>query len=148
MTTRSELGGSPAGSSKTVVLGRGLLSQSTSPSTGETPDKCSFTIRRHPSGTRTWFRPGERGFGTPWALAEVARVSIAYGNEHRKDAVVADVVARNLAFNELEDPDLVEGYQGPLAGFFLRMTEQLEYQLPPLHELSRSVALLAHTVPT
>jgi len=96
----------------------------------------------------TWFRPGQRGLGTPWALAEVARVSIAYGNEHRHDATLADVVACNLAYNELEDPELVEGYQGPLAGFFLRMTEQLEYQLPLQHEMCRSVALLEHTSPT
>jgi hypothetical protein len=96
----------------------------------------------------TWVRPGRRGLGTPWALSEIARVSIAYGNEHRNDATTQDVIACNVAYNELEDPELVDGYQGPLAGVFLRMAEQLEYQLPLPNEISRSVALLANTTPT
>lgn len=110
------------------------------------PRIAEFASTRQES--ETWFRPGQRGIGTPWALAEIARVSIAYGNEHRRDANSPDVVACNLAYNDLDDPELVEGYQGPLAGFFLRMSEQLEYQLPALHEMSRSVSLLAHTTPT
>jgi len=110
------------------------------------PRIAEFASTRQES--ETWFRPGQRGIGTPWALAEIARVSIAYGNEHRQDANSPDVVACNLAYNDLDDPELVEGYQGPLAGFFLRMSEQLEYQLPALHEMSRSVSLLAHTTPT
>ena len=94
-----------------------------------------------------WLKDGQRGFGSPWALAEIARVSLAYGNEHRKDAAFADLVACNDAYNELDDPELVEGFNGPMAGFFLRMCEQLEYQLPVLHEMTRTIALFNHTTP-
>jgi hypothetical protein len=93
----------------------------------------------------TWTRPGQVGFGTPWALAEISRVSLAYGNEHRQDATTRHVAECNDAYNELEDPELVEGYQGPLAGFFLRIAEQLEYNLPLLSEMSRAMALFGHT---
>lgn len=94
-----------------------------------------------------WMKEGERGFGSSWALAEIARVSLAYGNEHRKDATFPDVVACNDAYNELDDPELVEGFNGPVAGFFLRMCEQLEYQLPVLHEMARAIALFKYTIP-
>ncbi len=49
--------------------------------------------------------------------------------------------------NELNDPELVTGYQGPLAGFFLRVCEQLEYQLPLQNEMSRAVAIFRDTRP-
>lgn len=94
-----------------------------------------------------WMKAGQRGLGSPWALAEIARVSLAYGNEHRKDATFADLVACNEAYNELDDPEVVEGYNGPVAGFFLRLCEQLEYQLPVRHELTRAIALFKHTEP-
>ncbi len=45
----------------------------------------------------TWFRPGTRGFGTPWAMAEITRVSVGYGNEHRPAATIDDVVRCNDA---------------------------------------------------
>ena len=92
-----------------------------------------------------WLQAGQRGFGSPWALAEIARVAVAYGNEHRKDAMLDDLIACNDAYNELDDPELVEGYDGPMAGFFLRMCEQLEYQLPVLNEMTRAIALFGNT---
>lgn len=94
-----------------------------------------------------WLREGQRGFGSPWALAEIARVSLAYSNEYRKDAMFADLVACNDAYNELDDPEMVEGFNGPVAGFFLRICEQLEYQLPVRHEMTRATALFKHTEP-
>lgn len=94
-----------------------------------------------------WMQEGQRGFGSPWALAEIARVALAYGNEHRNDATFADLVACNDAYNQLDDPELVEGYDGPVAGFFLRMCEQLQYQLPMRHEMTRAIALFANTKP-
>lgn len=96
---------------------------------------------------KDWLREGQRGFGAPWALAEIARVSLAYSNEHRKDATPRDLAECNDAYNEVDDPELVEGYNGPITGFFLRMCEQLEYQLPVKHEMSRAVALFCHTQP-
>jgi hypothetical protein len=94
-----------------------------------------------------WMRRGQVGVGSPWALAEIARVSLAYGNEYRQDASVADLIACNNAYNNLDDPELVEGFDGPVAGFFLRMCEQLEYQLPVQHEMTRAIALFKHTEP-
>lgn len=94
-----------------------------------------------------WIQKGQRGFGSPWSLAEISRVSLAHSNEHRKDATFADLIACSNAFNELEDPELTEDYEGPLTGFFLRSCEQLEYQLPLRNELTRAIALFSHTEP-
>ena len=95
---------------------------------------------------KDWLRAGERGFGSPWALAEIARVSLAYGNEHRNSATFSDLLACNDAYNQLDDPEMVEGYDGPVAGFFLRVCEQLEYQLPALNEMTRAIALFGNTM--
>ncbi|VXC15871.1 hypothetical protein [Nocardioides sp. AX2bis] len=94
-----------------------------------------------------WMKNGQRGFGSPWALAEIARVSLAYSNEHRKHATFQDLIACNDAYNELDDPEMVKGFNGPVAGFFLRMCEQLEYQLPARHEMTRALALFKFTEP-
>ncbi|WP_148575646.1 hypothetical protein [Nocardioides caldifontis] len=94
-----------------------------------------------------WMKEGQRGLGSPWALAEIARVCLAYGNQHRKDATFADLVACNDAYNELDDPEMVEGFNGLVAGFFLRISEQLEYQLPLRHEMTRAIALFNYTEP-
>ncbi len=94
-----------------------------------------------------WMRDGQRGFGSPWALAEIARVSLAYGNEYRSEATLADLVACNDAYNELDDPEMVEGFNGDVAGLFLRLCEQLEYQLPVRHEMARAIAIFNHTPP-
>lgn len=93
-----------------------------------------------------WMRPGRRGFATPWALGEIARVSIAYSNEHRGDATIRDVLACNDAYIELDDPELGDP-SAPVAGFFLRTSEQLVYQEPLLNELARTTAVLAQTAP-
>ena len=94
-----------------------------------------------------WMKRGQRGFGSPWALAEIARVSLAYGNEHRKHATFQDLIACNDAYNELDDPEMVKGFNGPVTGFFLRMCEQLEYQLPARHEMTRALAFFKFTEP-
>jgi len=94
-----------------------------------------------------WMKEGQRGFGSPWALAEIARVSLAYSNEYRKDATFADLLTCNDAYNELDDPEIAGGFNGPVAGFFLRMCEQLEYQLPARNEMARAIALFSHTEP-
>jgi hypothetical protein len=93
-----------------------------------------------------WLRPGRRGLATPWALGEITRVSIAYSNEHRGDAAIRDVLASNDAYNELDDPELGDP-SAPVAGFFLRLSEQLVYQESLLNELARTTAVLAQTTP-
>jgi hypothetical protein len=94
----------------------------------------------------SWFKRPLIGFFTPWALAEIARVSLAYGDEHRGEATDDDVVACNAAYNALSDVELATGAEGSLAHFFLRMSsEQLEYQHSLLHEMSRTAALFQDT---
>lgn len=93
-----------------------------------------------------WLRPGRRGLATPWALGEISRVSIAYSNEHRQDATTRDVLLCNDAYNALDDPELGDP-SAPVAGFFLRTSEQLVYQERLLNELARTTAILAQTPP-
>ena len=94
----------------------------------------------------SWFRRPLIGFFTPWALAEITRVSLAYGDEHRSEATDNDVIACNAAYNALSDDELATGAPGSLAHFLLRMSsEQLEYQRSPLNEMSRTAALFQHT---
>lgn len=96
--------------------------------------------------SESWSQPGQVGYGTPWALAEIARVSLAHGNEHRAAASKRDLARLNDAYNNLDDPQLSDKNDG-VAGFFLRNAEQLEYQLPLQPEMSRAVALLQNTTP-
>lgn len=93
-----------------------------------------------------WTRPGVVGLGTPWALAEITRVSVAYSNEHRGDAVATDALVLNDDYNELDDPELVDP-SSPIAGFFLRMSQQLAYQEKLLNEFARTTAILCDTTP-
>lgn len=83
---------------------------------------------------------------TPWALAEVARTSLVFGNEHRPPATERDVLECCAAHSALRDPQL---QRGDAASFFLRLgTEQMSYQQPAFSELARTVALLDLTPPS
>jgi hypothetical protein len=87
---------------------------------------------------------------TPWALADIARVSLVHGNEHR-DAPTgfSDVLECVDSYNDLEDPDLAAQKPGAVANLLLRLaSEQLAYNLPPQATISRSVAMLEQTVPS
>lgn len=87
---------------------------------------------------------------TPWALADVARVSMSHGNEHRHTQVGLPELLRCIeAYNDLEDPELSAQRPGAPADLFLRLAgEQLVYNLPPKATISRSVALLTQTIPS
>ncbi|WP_286689968.1 MULTISPECIES: hypothetical protein [unclassified Aeromicrobium] len=92
-----------------------------------------------------WSQPGRTGFGTPWSLAEISRVSLAAGNEFRNVADERSVIECTNAFNALDDPQFV-GDADDIPGLFLRLAaEQFPFQLPLHQEMSRSVALLSHT---
>ncbi|MEV6831875.1 hypothetical protein [Amycolatopsis sp. NPDC051102] len=84
---------------------------------------------------------------TPWALAEVARVSLAFGNEHRRvEATEDDVLRCCAAHSALNDPDLRTVTLDGFRKFMLRLAnEQMPYQLPVGHELARSIALFEQT---
>ncbi|MCP1415439.1 hypothetical protein [Paenarthrobacter sp. A20] len=87
---------------------------------------------------------------TPWALADIARVSLVHGREHRgAPADFADVLECVDWYNDLDDPDLFAHKPGALTNFSLRIAgEQLVYNLPPQATISRSVAMLEQTVPS
>jgi hypothetical protein len=82
---------------------------------------------------------------TPWALADIARVSLASGNEHRKDATPRDVLECAAAYVALAEPELGKTPDAA-AGFILRInSEQLALQKNIQNELGRSVALFDQT---
>ena len=62
-----------------------------------------------PDGRIDWQR---QRFVTPWGLAEIARTSLAYSNEHRGDATEVSVVECLNAYNNLGDPELAQNVLG------------------------------------
>jgi hypothetical protein len=80
---------------------------------------------------------------TSWALADMARVSLAHGNEHRRTPPTRNDVLRGAsAFNALDDPDVRLGRSDWFERFFLRIaSQQLDYQFTPRHEMKRMFAL-------
>lgn len=94
----------------------------------------------------SWLRERYRKY-TPWNLAEVARVSLAYGNEHRSDATARDVLECCAAYSSLSDPDFLGSPNlDTFAKFMLRMShEQMPHQLSMYNELARSIAMFEHT---
>lgn len=85
----------------------------------------------------------------PWVLAEVARVSLVYGNEFRsKPATDNDLRACCAAYQALSDPELGQKTPEALGHFLLRMGgQQLTFQQSYSNDLSRTVALLEQTTP-
>jgi hypothetical protein len=80
---------------------------------------------------------------TVWALADMARVSLAHSNETRsKIPTQYDVLRCAANYMAISDPDLMEGGPGSFERFFLRIAgEQLVWQTSPFMELSRTTAL-------
>jgi hypothetical protein len=87
-----------------------------------------------------WLRNPYRKY-TPWALADAARVSLAYGNEYRADATEQDllqVLNAYSRFDPLWDQDA--------AAFMLRMSgEQLPWQSSDYEALARTAGVFAQT---
>jgi hypothetical protein len=83
------------------------------------------------------------GFGlTPWALSDIARVSLVAGNEFRRDATRGDVIDCAKAYLATRDPELESGQPGAIEGFFLRLGhEQMPLQQSPEGEIVRSTAM-------
>ncbi|MEK6466640.1 hypothetical protein [Pseudonocardia alni] len=89
-----------------------------------------------------WMRSPYKKF-TPWAIAEVARASLVYGNEHRSDRPDSVSVLRACAaYVAVTDPDLAHHQQDAFWKFISRVSyEQLRHQVPIFNELGRSVRL-------
>jgi hypothetical protein len=83
---------------------------------------------------------------TPWALADAARVSLAYGTEHnRVDATDQDLLQILNAYSRFDDPFLRDQDAG---AFMLRMAgEQMTWQAADYEALARTAAVFTHTAP-
>lgn len=86
---------------------------------------------------------------TPWALADAARVCLAYGTEHqRSEATERDLLEILAAYSSLKEPTL-HGADEPtvrLRDFMMRLGgEQMAWQAPEFVSLARTAALYLHT---
>lgn len=95
----------------------------------------------------SWLGGPYDGLFGPWALADIARVSLVQGDEGASDATPQDVLECAAAYAAIRDPDL----PGPRAdrrdSFLLRAGfEQLPFQQPTRHEVGRSTAVFEQTV--
>ena len=92
--------------------------------------------------SETWQKDRVR---LPWALAEIAKTSIASGNEYRSAKVEArDVFQLCSEYNALDDPlrQRAAGLSGTPAAFMVRMQYlQFPYQDSPFEEVARITAL-------
>lgn len=79
----------------------------------------------------------------PWALADIARVSLLRGTEfNRQPATVADLNDCATAYMNLDDRDLRRHKEGSVGDFLLRLgAEQLSWQQQSFHNLARAAAV-------
>ncbi|EHB58714.1 hypothetical protein MycrhDRAFT_1150 [Mycolicibacterium rhodesiae JS60] len=100
----------------------------------------------------SWLRGDYRDYKkfTPWALADIARISLVSGNESRKPATRDDLLRCAGAYAAQVDLKPSEGGEDdPLVGFLLRIGhEQLVYNQSRYHDLGRSAAIFDQTAPT
>lgn len=128
------------------------------------PDAYVQRVRRHPPSSLlplvaavgaahaypdTWL--GDRRVPyRPWALADVARVSVCLGNEHRGTAATEDDLREILTYYFNQDDPFRHDTPGQRTGpFLLRLSaEQLVWQHGGWTELARTAALFEDTTPT
>jgi hypothetical protein len=86
---------------------------------------------------------------TPWTLADIARVSLVSGNEHRSAATEEDLLQCCAAYMAINDPELGSTDDPDnLTKFFLRITSEQIYDQTPFNEIGRTAALFVDTVPS
>ncbi len=96
----------------------------------------------------SWLKSPYQKF-LPWALAEIARISVNSGNENRSAATVNDLLSCCAAYSAIADPELEQKTIDVFAKFMLRMAfQQLDYNNLVRHELARSIAIFEQTEPT
>lgn len=94
----------------------------------------------------SWLGGPFKGLFAPWALADIARVSLVMGNDNRNDATMQDVLECAAAYAAVKDPDLQGALTEGRDKFILRLGfEQSLWQQPTRHELGRMVAILEQT---
>ncbi|GAA1966361.1 hypothetical protein [Catenulispora subtropica] len=102
-----------------------------------------------PERPRAWLDPRLNAY-TPWALADVARVSLVSGNEYRAEATTDDLAVLLAHYAALDDPFGTSGDPAhDVLGFLLRTSgEQLTWQESDKATLARTAALFSQTPPT
>lgn len=94
----------------------------------------------------SWLRQGTVTTVTPWALADVARVSLVSGNEFRSPATARDLDNCMRAYTAFDEPQ--QG-QDPVMSFLFRIaSEQLGFNELRYSNLLRSAALFLQTSPS
>ncbi|MFJ4767494.1 hypothetical protein ACIP88_00025 [Streptomyces uncialis] len=96
----------------------------------------------------TWWNSPYRKY-TPWALADIARVSLACGNEYRGDGGCTENDLLNMlaAYAALTDP-MIRDHDSPesFSSWFLRISgEQFTFQESGYKDLARTAALFEQT---
>ena len=85
---------------------------------------------------------------TPWALADIARVSLVSGNEHRRTAMRRDLLECGAAYSAHRDPELARQEADSLVTFLLRTAfEQFGFNQSRYHDLLRTAAIFLQTTP-
>jgi hypothetical protein len=101
-----------------------------------------------PERPQSWLASPYKKY-TPWALADAARVSLAYGTEKgRSDAAEDDLLRILAAYSSLKDPTLFSDDADAvrLRDFMMRTSgEQLVWQAQEFNSLARTAALYLHT---
>lgn len=83
---------------------------------------------------------------TPWALADIARVSLVAGNEFRQDATRDNLLHLAADYVAQDDPELGAGGTDGLATFLLRASaEQVVYNQSRRHDIGRDAAIFEQT---
>src|ERR1700739_1517785 len=86
---------------------------------------------------------------TPWALADITRVSLVLGSEFLNDATRDNLLLCAEDYRNLEHPDLGSGDPGSTEGFLLRTgDEQFLVGQALKGEIARNVALFEQTTPS
>jgi hypothetical protein len=85
----------------------------------------------------------------PWALSDIARVSLVGGSEFLRDATRNDLMQCAGDYRNLLDPELGTDEADAAAGFLLRIGyEQLPYQQSLKGEIARNIAIFEQTQPS
>lgn len=86
---------------------------------------------------------------TPWALADIARVSLVLGSEFLRDATRDDLFRCAEDYRNLEDAELGSGNPGSTEAFLLRTGyQQVLFGQSLKGEIARNVALFEQTTPS
>ncbi|MCT7371448.1 hypothetical protein A7R75_20835 [Mycolicibacterium llatzerense] len=86
---------------------------------------------------------------TPWALSDIARVSLIGGNEYRSDPTRNDLLLCAEDYRNLSDPELGTDAPNAAANFLLRVGyEQQPFGQSIRSEIARNIAILEQTEPS